>query len=127
MMFPLTREMTEGSCTFSLRGVETINGVPSVRIDFDPVEPLDGKLRGTVWVHPVIFEPTRVNAAYAKPPAFVDRIALQFDYGVVETGKVQERKSVVEGSGGFAIIQSAIGSRRKSSAKGLCRRTTRHR
>ena len=76
-----------------------------LRIAFEPTEPMDVKFRGKLWVDPAHVQPGRFEGAWAKPPAFVDQMTQLLEFAASENGEMQCRRSVVAGSGGFAIIQ----------------------
>lgn len=105
--FPFTKEATPGTYRYSLDGHEVIDGKLTLILRFDPYPPLDNRFRGKAWIDPQTFHPVRVEAVAAKNPPFVDKISMAFDYGEAETGSVQAMRSVIGGSGGFAIVHKS--------------------
>jgi hypothetical protein len=103
--FPFSREAKEDSYRYSLEGVEEIDGKTALRIHYEPNAPLDGKMRGEVWVDPETLEPVRFEGVWAKLPPLVDQVSTRFDYGLSNTGKTQVMRVIIAGSGGFALIQ----------------------
>jgi hypothetical protein len=105
--FPFTPEATEGTYRFTLEGHEILGDQLTLVVRFDPNPPLDNRFRGKIWIDPDTFNPVRVEAQVAKNPPFVDKVSMTFEYGRVETGEVQAKRSVIGGSGGFAIVHKS--------------------
>lgn len=104
-VFPFSREEKPGDYHYSFEGFEEIEGRPTARIGFEPAGPPAGLFRGRIWVEPRTLEPLRFEASLAKNPAFVDRLFLRFEWAPFAGHGLQLARSMIDGAGGFALIQ----------------------
>jgi hypothetical protein len=101
---PFSSEVQQGFYRYQLQGVEEIAGRLVLRVRFDPVEPLEGSFKGSVWIDPATSEPIRMHGSAVKPRMPLDRLEMLIDYGPAENGYKQMRRATVDVVGGFAFI-----------------------
>ena len=89
---------------YRLVGVEEIDGRRTLRVHFEPAEPVERSFRGAAWIDVATGEPVRLVGSPVKPRLRVDRFEMLFDYGPSENGFTQLRRVVIETAGGFALI-----------------------
>lgn len=95
---------SEGLYRYQLEGVEEIAGQLVLRVHFEPVKPVEGSFKGSVWVDPATREPIRMHGSAVKLPVPLDRLEMLIDYGPAENGYNQMRRATVDVAGGFAFI-----------------------
>lgn len=105
-VFPFTKENDGYQYTFS--GMEEMDGQWRIRIDFEPAGSPVGLFKGQAWIDPVTYEPYRFYGVLAEKKPFLDQFSMLIEYGIAENGKLQTARSVLDGSGGFAMIQKHI-------------------
>lgn len=107
-IFPFTKP--QDGYNYSFAGVERLDGQWRIRIDFSPTASPVGRFQGQAWIDPLTYEPVRFYGILAEKKPFVDQFSMLIEYGVAENGKTQTVRSVLDGSGGFAMIQKHIRS-----------------
>jgi hypothetical protein len=105
-VFPFTKENDGYQYTFS--GVEEVDGQWRIRIDFAPAGSPVGLFKGQAWIDPLTYEPYRFYGVLAEKKPFLDQFSMLIEYGIAENGQLQTVRSVLDGSGGFAMIQKHI-------------------
>lgn len=109
-IFPFQRSAAEDDYRYTFAGVEQIRKQWTIKIAFEPTKRPTGRFRGESWVNPVTFAPVRLFATLAEKKPFLDQLSMLIDYGIVESGQVQVVSTVIDGSGGFAMLQKHIRS-----------------
>lgn len=104
LLLPFSKEAPEGLYHYRLTGVEEIDGRRTLRIQFEPTEPVERSFRGAAWIDATTGEPVRLLGSPVKPRVRVDRFEMLFDYGPSENGFTQLRRVVIETAGGFALV-----------------------
>lgn len=104
LLLPFSKEAPEGLYRYRLEGVEEIDGRRTLRIHFEPAEPVERSFRGAAWFDAVTGEPVRLLGTPVKPRLSVDRFEMLFDYGHSGNGFTQLRRVVIETAGGFALV-----------------------
>lgn len=108
--FPLTKEGGDDGYHYRFDGLEQIDGCWTVRIAFEPLPERTGRFRGLIWLDAQDCEPRRFYGEFADKKPFLDQLSMLIEYGVAENGCVQATRSVIDGSGGFAMIQKRVRS-----------------
>ena len=109
-VFPFERPAAEDDYQYTFAGIEQIGKQWTVKVAFAPTKSPAGRFRGESWIDPVTFAPVRLFVSLAEKKPFLDQFSMLIDYGIVETGKVQVVSTVIDGSGGFAMLQKHIRS-----------------
>jgi hypothetical protein len=104
-IFPFNEKKATEGYLYELGGIERIDERWTVRIDFKPSDSPVKRFEGQAWVEPTQGLPIRVFCRLAEKRPFLDQFSMLLEYGVVETGDWQLVRSVIDGSGGFAMIQ----------------------
>jgi hypothetical protein len=102
--WPFPKNAAEDGYAYRFDGVEEIDGRPAGRIRFEPGAAAGLMYQGWAWVVMETGEPVRIQLALVKPPPFVDRLEVLFNYGRAESGHNQARRMTFDGSGGFAFL-----------------------
>lgn len=106
--FPLTKAAGADGYAFFLDGEEAAEGGALYRVRFEPRPPLKGKLKGTIWTDPAPSRILKLVGTAAVLPPMIDAVSITLEFGPVETGAVQVRRSVLAGSGGLGPFRRAI-------------------
>ena len=85
--------------------MEKINNLWAIKVTFEPTASPTGRFRGESWIDPTTFAPVRLFVSLVEKKPFLDQFSMLINYGSVETGKVQVVSTVIDGSGGFAMMQ----------------------
>jgi len=101
---PFSSEVPEGVYRYQLESVEEIAGQLLLRVQFEPIKPIEGSFKGSVWVDPATAEPIRMHGSAVKLVMPLDRLEMLIDYGPAENGYNQMRRATVDVVGGFAFI-----------------------
>lgn len=109
-VFPFQLPAAEDDYRYQFAGVEQINNRWTIKINFEPSNGPAGRFRGETWIDPTTFTPVRLFVSLAEKKPFLDQFSMLIDYGTVETGQVQVVSTVIDGSGGFAMVQKHIRS-----------------
>lgn len=104
-IYPFSAEAPGNEYRYTLEGCETVGERLLLKVAFEPNKPVDKKFRGKIWADPETFDPIRFEGDWAEPPRFVNEMTHVLEFGPAENGQTQVRRSVVSGSGGFALIQ----------------------
>lgn len=109
-VFPLTTPGPDDGYRYSFSGMEQINGAWTIRVDFSPKPGANNRFRGQFWFDAATHEPRRFYGEIADKKPFVDQVSMLFEYGPAENSHVQAIRAVIDGSGGFAMLQKHIRS-----------------
>jgi hypothetical protein len=104
LLLPFSKDAPKDLYRYQLKGVEEIDGRRTLRIHFEPAEPVERSFRGSAWIDAATGEPVRLLGSPVKPRLRVDRFEMLFDYGPSENGFTQLRRVVIETAGGFALV-----------------------
>jgi hypothetical protein len=103
--FPLGTNEAPNWYRYKFEGLETLDGRQTIKLAYEPNQPLDGRFRGQVWIDATTYEPVRFFGAWAKLPPFVSEISMHLEWGPAENGFTQLRKSLVNTTGGISFFQ----------------------
>lgn len=104
-IFPFRADAASEGYRYSLGGVEQIGSIWCVKINFEPATSPVRRFRGEAWIDPTHALPVRVFCLLAEKKPFLDQLSMLLEYGEVDTGDWQLVRSVIDGSGGFAMLQ----------------------
>lgn len=104
-VYPFTRRAGPKGYRYYFEGFEESSGTLVTRIRFEPLPPLEKKLRGYIWAEVATAEPVRFDGQVVRPPMFIDSVRIITEYGVIDSGQNQIRRLVYHGSGGIAFIR----------------------
>jgi hypothetical protein len=109
-IFPFQRSRDEDDYKYALVGVEKIGESWTLRIKVEPTGSVVGRFMGDAWVDAETHAPVRLYLVLAEKKPFLDQLTMLLDYGPAQNGQIQLVRSVIDGSGGFAMIQKHIRS-----------------
>jgi hypothetical protein len=101
---PFSSEVPEGFYRYQFESVEKVAGQLVLRVHFEPIKPIEGSFKGSVWIDPSTSEPIRMHGSAVKLLMPLDRLEMLIDYGPAENGYNQMRRATVDVVGGFAFI-----------------------
>ncbi|MBX9770817.1 MAG: hypothetical protein K2X29_05580 [Candidatus Obscuribacterales bacterium] len=104
-IFPFNREADTEGYRYQFAGMEKVGENWTIRIDFAPADSPVKRFAGQAWIDARTTLPIRVFCRLAEKRPFLDQFSMLLEYGSVETGDWQLVRSVIDGSGGFAMIQ----------------------
>ena len=85
-------------------GVEVLDGVVVIKLEYTPNPPFGRKIAGTVWADAETGQPIRFHGRWFKPSFGIDKYEMAVKYGVSENGEHQIRSIEIDGAGGALIF-----------------------
>lgn len=102
--FPFSRPAAEDDYRYEFAGIEPWGESYAVKVTFGPAGKPKGRFKGEAWIDPRGHAPYRLICNVAEKIPFVDQVTTVLEYGPAETDTYQIKRSIIEGSGGFAML-----------------------